>query len=412
MRHALRRFTACLVLTALLASVPASVAAQDPGAPVASDQALLPVDQFYDLPAEIAAAPGALLRSEPLTDRVLPAESRAWRIQYVTTMRDGSPAAAVATVLAPANPPETPLPVIAWAHGTVGLMQRCLPSLTTIPFLAIPAVQQAVDEQWVVVAPDYQVDAHGIHPFLIGEGEARSTLDAIRAAHAMPELNLAPETVIWGHSQGGHAALWATTIAPTYAPDLTVAGTVAIAPAADLLTLLQMHGGDATASLIGAFLANDYSTFSPDVVYDDAVRDTAREIGRDLASRCLLDPQDAPVMASLIGDLGGESLLATPTSAALAAKLAANTPLGPFPAPVVIAQGLTDDVVLPAATDAYVADRCAEGIPIEHWRIPDQGHRSIVAPGSPLEAPLIAWTQHRFAGETPATTCTEGTIGG
>lgn len=412
MRRALQHLTACLILAALLANVLASVAAQDPGTPVPAVQALLPVDHFYDAPATITAAPGTLLRSEPLTDRVLPADSRAWRIQYVTTMPDGSPAVAVATVLAPANPPDAPIPVIAWDHGTVGLLQRCLPSLTSIPFAAIPAVQQVVAEGWVVVAPDYQSDAQGIHPFLIGEGEARSTLDAIRAAHAMPELNLAPETVVWGHSQGGHAALWTNTIAPDYAPDLTIAGTVAIAPAADLLNLLQLHGGDATAALIGAYLVNAYRAYDPGVSYDAAVAGPAREIGRDLATRCLLDSQDAPVMASLIGDLGGESLLATPTSTALADKLAANTPLGPFPAPVVIAQGLTDDVVLPAATNAWVADRCAEGSTIEYWRLPGQDHRSIVAPGTPLAAPLIAWTQQRFAGEAPAATCTEVMIGG
>jgi hypothetical protein len=79
---------------------------------------------------------------------------------------------------------------------------------------------------------------------------------------------------------------------------------------------------------------------------------------------------------------------------------------------VLIAQGLEDDVVFPAATDAWVAARCADGMTLEYWRFPGQDHRSIVAPGSPLEDPLITWTQQRFAGEAPVEACSEVTVGG
>jgi pimeloyl-ACP methyl ester carboxylesterase len=393
-------------------SASSSVAGQEVITPEPVVQALLPIDAFYDPPAEITAAPGTLLRSEPLVDRVLPAGSQAWRLQYATTMPDGAPAVAVATVLAPSVLPAAPMPVIAWDHGTIGLVQRCLPSLTTVPFAAIPAIPRAMAAQWAVVAPDYQPDANGIHPFLIGEGEARSTLDAVRAAHQVPGLALDPRTVLWGHSQGGHAALWTTMLAPTYAPDITLVGTAAIAPAADLRGLLEMHGGDAVASGIGAFLVNAYSAYYPDVAYDEAVRETARETGRDLATRCPLDAQDAPEMTSLIEGLGGESLLARPLDDALAARLAENTPSGPFSVPVLIAQGLEDEVVFPAATDAWVAARCQTGAALEYWRLPGQDHRSIVAPGSPLEDPLIAWTHQRFAGDAPLQACTEAMISG
>ena len=45
--------------------------------------------------------------------------------------------------------------------------------------------------------------------------------------------------VLAGHSQGGHAALFAAELAPTYAADLPVIGTVAIAPAGDLASLVS-----------------------------------------------------------------------------------------------------------------------------------------------------------------------------
>lgn len=413
MRTALRWLTLGLLMTTPLTGIAASsVAGQDTGTPEPAVLALLPIDAFYDVPADISVAPGTLLRSEPLVDRVLPPGSQAWRMQYTTTKPDGSPTVAAATVLAPAHPPASPMPVIAWDHGTIGLVQRCMPSLTTIPFAAIPAVSQAVAAQWVIVAPDYQPDANSIHPFLIGEGEARSTLDAVRAAHQLPGLALDPRTVVWGHSQGGHAALWTAMLAPTYAPDVTLSGAVAIAPAADLPGLLAMHGSDAVAASIGAYLVTAYSAYYPDVAFDDAVRALARETGRDLAARCPLDPLDAQEMTARIEGLGGESLLVMPPIEPLAARLAQNTPVGPFAVPVAIAQGLDDEVVFPAATDAWVAARCADGIPLDYWRFPGQDHRSIVAPGSPLESPLLAWTQQRFAGDAAAQACTESTVTG
>lgn len=411
MRHVLRWIgLGLLVITTFAGIVTPSVDGQENSTPTAEAQALLPVDEFYDLPSEVSAPPGTLLRFEPLVDRQIPPDSQAWRIQYVTSMPDGSPAVAVATVLAPTLRPPSPMPVVAWDHGTIGLVQRCLPSLTTIPFAAIPAIQQAIAQRWVVVAPDYQTDAKGIHPFLIGEGEARSTLDAVRAARQLAGLQLDPRTVVWGHSQGGHAALWTATLAPNYAPDVPVVGAVAIAPAADLLTLLDMHGGDAIASGIGAYLVNAYSAFYPDVSYEEAVRAEARETGQDLATRCPLDPQDTPVMGSLIEALGGEPLLTMPPTAGLAARLDENTPVGPFSTPLVIAQGLADEVVYPEATDAWVAARCADDISVEYWRLPVEDHRSIVASGSSLEVPLVEWTRQRFADGVPASTCSTVTI--
>ncbi len=76
--------------------------------------------------------------------------------------------------------------------------------------------------------------APGAYPYLIGEGEARSSLDAVLAtAELRTDLTLSPDTVVWGHSQGGHAALWTTAIAKDYAPGLDVLGTAVVAPVAD-----------------------------------------------------------------------------------------------------------------------------------------------------------------------------------
>src|SRR5436190_21165153 len=132
-------------------------------------------DAFYDPPSDMSLQPGALLRSEPLKNVILPAGMRGWRILYATTVDDSTPATAVATVFAPTDPPAGPRPVITWEHATTGLLQKCMPSLVSAPSAGIPGRDRIVMAGWVVVATDYSfAEKSGPHAYLIGEGEARA----------------------------------------------------------------------------------------------------------------------------------------------------------------------------------------------------------------------------------------------
>src|SRR5438094_9052937 len=156
-------------------------------------------DSFYDPPSDLPHHPGALLRSEPLKDVILPAGIRGWRILYATTVDDNTPATAVATVFAPTDPPAGPRPVIAWEHGTTGLLQKCMPSLLSMPSKGIPSRNRILVTGWVVIATDYSfAEKGGPHPYLIGEGEARATLDSVRAARQMADRTLDKHMVAWG----------------------------------------------------------------------------------------------------------------------------------------------------------------------------------------------------------------------
>ncbi|MFN8662222.1 MAG: lipase family protein [Thermomicrobiales bacterium] len=400
-----------LAVSLLLATGVSGIQA-DEAAPDVIDAIITPADSIYTRPAHIPESPGVLLRRDPLTGRAIPGGAQAWRIQYSSTAPDGSPTVAVATVLAPRHPPASPMPVIAWNHGAVGLVQRCLPSAMPDPWMGMPALEQALAQDWLVVATDYQTDANGVHPFLIGEGEARSTLDAVRALRQMTDLSVDARTVIWGHSQGGHAAIWAGMVAPTYAPDISISGVVAISPATALLSLLDRQRESSVAPILAAFLATAFSSYYPDVDYGAIVAPDALELGRELASRCPGESLDGLAMTLMLGELGDRPLLSLPAPAAFRARLAENEPDGDVAAPVVIAQGLADNVVLPEVTAGFVSARCAEGAAISFWQLPGQDHLSLVQRGSPLEGPLITWTQDRFAGDARASACTNSIIGG
>jgi pimeloyl-ACP methyl ester carboxylesterase len=361
-------------------------------------------DAFYDPPSEVPRQPGALLRSEPLKDVILPAGVRAWRILYATTVDDNTPATAVATVFAPADPPVSPHPVIAWEHATTGLLQKCMPSLLSLPTKGIPWCKRIVMAGWVAVATDYSfAEKGGPHPYLIGEGEARATLDSVRASRQMSELTLDNRMVVWGHSQGGHAALWTGIIAPRYAPELEICGIAAVAPAANIKNILAMNV--VADKRFGPYLALSYSRFYPDITFEQAIRSEALDAARQILDLCdFVPPENAERIEKLAATFDGPAL-ATSSNKALQARLAQNTADGPIQAPVVIAQGLSDIVVPPAATDAYVEERCSAGQRLEYWTFAGRDHLTIFQPGTPLEEQLIKWTTARFSNEPQASGC-------
>jgi len=361
-------------------------------------------DAFYDPPADLPHKPGALLRSEPLKDVILPAGIQGWRILYATTVDDSTPATAVATVFAPTNPPKGPRPVIAWEHGTTGLLQKCMPSLLSWPSKGILERNRIVMAGWVVVATDYSfAEKGGPHPYLIGEGEARAALDSVRAAHQLSELALDQRMVVWGYSQGGHAALWAGIVGPRYAPDLEIRGVAAIAPATNIRNIFAMNVE--MDKRFGPYLARSDSRFYPDITFDQAVRPVALDAARQIVNLCdFLPPEDQEHIEALATTFEGPAL-ATSSNKVLQARLEQNTPSRPIQAPVLIAQGLSDVVVPPSVTDAYVEERCAAGQRLEYWTFAGRDHITIILRGTPLEEPLIKWTTARFANEPQATGC-------
>src|SRR5262249_42528957 len=285
-----------------------------------------------------------------------------------------------------------------------GLLQKCMPSLLSAPTKGIPERNRIVMAGWVIVATDYPfAEKGGPHPYLIGEGEARAALDSVRAARQISELTLDKRMVVWGYSQGGHAALWTGIVGPRYAPDLEILGVAAIAPAANIKKILAMN--IAMDKRFGAYLALSYSRFYPDITFEQAVRPEALAAARQMVNLCdFLPPEDSERIEALMTTFDGPALT-TSSNRALQARLEQNTPDDPIKAPVVIAQGLSDTAVPPSATDSYVEERCSAGQRLEYWTFAGRDHFTIAEPGAPLEELLIRWTTARFANEPQANGC-------
>lgn len=358
---------------------------------------------FYSPVAAVPDQPGRLLKAEPF-ERGIPKGARAWRILYTTMRGDGSPALASGIVVAKGRGGARP--VILWAHGTTGVEPGCGRSLLKEPHQFVPAMDQLLEEGWVYVASDHiGLGAEGAHPYLIGPDEARGELDAVRAARLIQGLSLDDRTVVWGHSQGGHAALWTAIEAPTYAPDVPISGAAAIAPASDLPALVTRSMETPFGKLVLSYTTVAYSRAYPDVSFDAYVQPGARWLVQDMASRCTagLETLFSIAEGSL---LSGKSMFAqSPVEGPFGEHLRANSADRDIAVPVMIMQGANDDIVWPDIQAAFVERRCAAGQVIDYRTYPDRDHISVVATDSPLTADIVEWTRARFAGEPAAKAC-------
>lgn len=222
-----------------------------------------------------------------------------FRLRYGTQDK-GEPVEATGLVAIPwieRDAPQ-PFPVVLWLHGTTGFTGECAPSGLGAENLAI-AFLAALG--FVVVAPDY-IGLDADHPdvippsprhvYLGAEQTALGSLDMLRATKALLSqiptgARLDGRTVIWGGSQGGHAAFSTDLFAPYYAPDVDVTAMVAAVPPTDLVA----HGQYAVSGLSAASAALPASMIAMARWFDrpDAIEDAIRN--------------DAPVyFASSLGD--------------------------------------------------------------------------------------------------------------
>ncbi len=360
------------------------------------------VDAFYDAPADPPDEAGVLIRSDAYAGQA-PAGGEVRRILYSTTDAVGVRAVASALVISPIDPPSGPRPVISWNWGTTGVARGCAPSLmdTTATRWAVPAVEQALERGWVIVASDYSGrGADGRFPYLIGEGEARSSIDAIRAAQQLEGLRLSSDVVVWGHSQGGHAALWTEPVAADYAPQLRILGTAALSPLTDPLAMareLTERDASAELSIMAAWVLVPYAALYPDVNVEDYVATSGRAIVREMTQRCLSEPG---LFVSAITSLGVSAdrplYPANLIGGPLGRRLAQNAASGPWQSPLLIGWSVQDEVIPPELPQRFVEDLCAAEVDVRWVPYQRGDHRSLIVPSSPFLPTLMRWTQARF----------------
>jgi pimeloyl-ACP methyl ester carboxylesterase len=370
------------------------------GAEVASAQTA-----FYRAPpSEVAGAPGTLVRQEMIDGAPLGATT--YRVLYRSTGLDNKPILVSGVVIVPTgDPPPGGRPIVAWAHPTSGIVPRCAPSLAIFLFQQIQGLRSFVRDGYVVAATDYPgLGTEGPHPYLVGASEARAVIDSVRVAAGLPGAGGGKKFVVWGHSQGGHAALFTGIVAKAYAPELDLLGVAAAAPATDLATLMNedidtVGGKNITAMTLWSW----QRVFGANM--DKVVDRRALPAINQLAKECIEGPFDIKTRQRTEQPLEQYFLTTKHPSDVEPwhTLLTQNSP-GTLPTeiPVFLAQGTDDVIIRPKVTQDYAAALCGAGSKVRILLMPNIGHGR--AAQASTEA-VLDWTSDRFAGKTAPDDC-------
>ncbi|WP_020075989.1 lipase family protein [Cryocola sp. 340MFSha3.1] len=337
---------------------------------------------FYDDPPAAAGKPGEIVRSELAAGG--PFGATAWRILFRSTDLTGRPVLNSGMLLEPDGPaPDGGRTIVSWAHPTTGSAEKCAPSRSVDPYVWIEGLRVLLDQGYAVVSSDYTgMGVGGPNSYLVGGTEGRNVLDAARAARDFLGSAASDRVLLWGHSQGGQAALFAAQLWKAYAPELDVRAVAVAAPATDLASLMRADIGDVSGVSIASYAFDAYSE-----VYgaplDSILTPSAVAAVPTMAGFCLLTQNSA--LHDVAQPLVGRFLSGDPeTTEPWAGLLAANTPGGmPIPAPVLVAQGLNDTLVRPSATAAFVAEEKRRGTDVVYDQIAGATHGTVANKAMP-----------------------------
>ncbi len=367
------------------------------GATTASKKTPAPagLPSFYAVPASLAKAkPGQLLKSqkvaEPGTDGTV------YRVMYASTsLIDDSPVAVTGLIVVPDGPaPKGGFPVVSWAHGTNGMADEC--AVSAKPEGLAQLANGLNGEGWLVVASDYRGEGTpGLHPYIAGFAAARDSIDIVRAARELKAAHASKNFVVWGHSQGGHTAMFAHNIAEEYAPELTLDGVVAGAPPSQfslIYTFLKTSPFKYYLLMAAGGINAAYGDKAAPL--DKVLTPTGLDLVKVLDEGCSGYVRDKLKDIAVEDTTNGDPFL-IPTWRAL---LTENDPQSFDKAndiPLLIIHGGSDEQI-PTASSALLYDHlCGIGQELERWVYPGQSHAGVIGPSAP---DMVKWIAQRFDG--------------
>lgn len=339
-----------VVAAAVVALLVAACGGDDSGADFATESGIT----HYETPgARDSGEPGEILDDEPIQLAGLQGEGH--RVTYVSTTPAGDTVHLTGVYIVPEGPaPEGGHPVAIWGHSTAGVGTQCAPSHTE-PF-ELDGAQQLLDAGFIIAAPDYDgLGSEGVHPYLVGESEGRSMLDMALAAESLGGNETA---VTWGHSQGGHAALWTRAIAEDYAPDLDLRATGAAAPPTDLDAFLDPGFVDDVILPITANAAIAWGTVHEGVDLSPLATPEALEAANDAIESCIIDIAAATGQGDP-ADVWARGPDEVPDWRDLTA--AHSVEAGQGSGPVFVSHGGNDTVVPIGGSEAFADALCRNG---------------------------------------------------
>lgn len=358
------------------------------------------VEDFYRVPDPLPKGqPGELIRTMPLDDDADPAEPGTTSVRVMYHSRDANDRdrAVTGVITYPTGaPPEGGWPVVTSAHGTTGIAPQCAPSrwIGRAPAYGVRGVRVATD--YIGLGPVGE-----LHPYLSGLDEGHSVLDIVRAARNLAAAHAGTRYLIWGHSQGGHAALWAHELSESYAPELDLAGTAALAPAAELT---KTYGAidEIVANVVSLMALYGAGSEAPQIHPEDYVGPTVQRQAKVVTTDCLDE------VTKVFGTIPRSSFYdAQPQETEpMRSLILANDPgQVAVDAPLLLVQGDQDIRVHPLRTADLFTRECGNRQRTEYHLFEGDDHDSVIGASS---STVEAFLQARLADGPAIDSCSAG----
>ena len=331
-----------------------------------------------------------------------------YRILYHSRSLRGDDIAVSGFVMTPAGePPADGWPLVAFAHGTTGLADVCAPSHEAEEFVA---ERGSYLEGYAVVATDYEgLGTPGLHPYIVGRSEARGVLDSVRAAHNVnvyegdhrPLISISEAFVVWGHSQGGHAALHAGQHWQDYAPELQLLGVAAGAPPSQFALLFDVLLGGPFQGYV-AMASGGFAAAYDEIELEQVLTDEGIALTEILERGCTDEIFEVFNPIAREDLLKVENPLMVPPWDRVIVENDVNQ--APVPVPLVILHGGDDEQIPAISSQFLLAQLCVQPgqgptIRIEY---PGEDHSGVI---DAQRDDLLEWIAARFAGEPAPNTC-------
>lgn len=359
------------------------------------------LDSFYSTQGfSLEGQLGQVLRTEPVSSSLKNGSAK--RILYRTQRADGSYTFSSGLLYTPNNPQPGGMPLFVWAHGTIGLADKCAPSRQET--VGAPWVDEIMQKGWAVVATDYAgFGTEGTQGYLIGGSESKDVLNSVRAAHNLLGNQLGNNYAIWGHSQGGHSAIFSASNAKGYLPEYNLVGTAATAPATQLESLFQEQYKSSAGWVIGPYVVDTWPNFYNDLSVDTILTKQGNANYKSLAGKCAVGSALDGIVREKFGQQFFDDSFLTNNSWQQAINQQTAPVLNPSQ-PLFVGESLTDQVVLPNTTAQYIQRACSSNSNLTSLWLTDVGHIQLQAVIAPA---VINWVADRFSGRPTSPTCNQ-----
>ncbi|KAM3506027.1 hypothetical protein MY11210_007719 [Beauveria gryllotalpidicola] len=360
--------------------------------------------------------PGEVLKFETLNanDRLVSSGTSLFRLQYTSRDLDGAIVPATAFVALPqasnarqqqqqpeGGKQQQQLPVVAWAHGTIGLFAGCAPSNGPNMY-DYGTWKPLVQRGYAVVATDYAGlgSNYTSHKYLSHRAHINDVYYSVRAARRVLGRVLADEWMAAGHSQGG-GAVWKLAESALVKNDTGYRGTVAIAPATYVVDMFLDNLGKHTPALLGYFT---YFPFALQRAVPSSFNSSSF-VALDMQKRLRLAERMQVCISGMFAMVVG---LDNTTQIVNAAQLAQSRPEmlawqrnssaaqgDRSPAPVLVVQGEADTTVLMNTTRQAWKRSCEAGNEVHLRLYAGQEHSATTEAAAPE---WVGWIDERFYG--------------